>query len=172
MALGSWVGWPRLSTPMPGGRRSPSRAAICTSPWAMALVARSNTIGAPSARGAANAIGLVPNSGRSAPWGTTQVMLLTTLSATRPSSAKGSTSGHSAAKWWELWMANSAIPALRALATSNKRAAAKAGWAKPLLASTRTKPVATSSTTGTARPFTQPLLSVDTYPGIRNTPWL
>jgi hypothetical protein len=56
------------------------------------------TIGAPPAGGAAKAIGLVPNSGLSAPWGTTQVMLLTTLSATRPSSANGSTSGQSAAK--------------------------------------------------------------------------
>jgi hypothetical protein len=44
------------------------------------------------------AMGLVPNKGRSAPWGTTQVMLLTTLRATNPSSAKGSTSGHNAAK--------------------------------------------------------------------------
>ncbi|MNE38222.1 hypothetical protein D3C80_1321140 [compost metagenome] len=64
----------------------------------MALVAMSNTIGSLSAHGAAKAIGLVPNSGWRAPWGTTQVMLLTTLKATRPSSANGSTSGQSAAK--------------------------------------------------------------------------
>src|SRR5207237_1421518 len=75
------------------GSMRPSLAAICTSPWAMALVAMSKTIGGPSARGAANAIGLVPNSGFCASCGTTHVMLLTTLSATSPSVANGWTSG-------------------------------------------------------------------------------
>ncbi|MNE46283.1 hypothetical protein D3C80_1406100 [compost metagenome] len=138
MAKGSVVGSPLASTPMPSGSCWPARAAICTSPWAMALVAMSKTIGSCSAQGAANAMGLVPNSGLRAPCGTTQVMLLTTLRATRPSSANGSTSGHSAAKWCELWIASTAIPALRALATNSSRAAANAGWAKPPAASTRT----------------------------------
>ncbi|MCY1526749.1 hypothetical protein D9M68_617890 [compost metagenome] len=79
----------------------------------MALVARSNTSGSPPLRGAAKAMGLVPNRALWPPWGTTQVMLLTKLRATSPSRAKGSTSGQSAAKWWELRIASSAMPLFR-----------------------------------------------------------
>jgi len=89
-----------------------------TSPGAMALVARSNTSGSYPARGAAKAVGLVPNSARVPPLGTTQAMLLTRASATKPSRVRGSTSGHRAAKWRELRTASSAMPLARALAIS------------------------------------------------------
>ncbi|SDZ13677.1 hypothetical protein SAMN05444506_110114 [Pseudomonas syringae] len=58
-------------------------------------------------------------------------------------------------------MARIATPALRALSINSDLAAASAGWAKPLQASTLTNAAPTSSTTGTALPSTQPLANED-----------
>jgi hypothetical protein len=87
---------------------------------------------------------------------------LTIASARKPSSANGSMSGHSAAKWCESRIATAAIPCRRALSRGSGALAHRAGWAKPLAASVVTSPGAASTTTGAARPFTQPLFNVAT----------
>ena len=74
MRAGSVVGSPFAFSPVPGGTVLPSRAAICTSPMAIAAVAMSNTIGSRPGRGQAKEIGLVPNSAARAPAGATAGM--------------------------------------------------------------------------------------------------
>ena len=81
------------------GTCAPSRAAIMISPRADALDAWSQIIGAPpSRRGQAKLIGLVPYRRLVPPAGATKARELTKLMASKPCSARGSTSGHSAAK--------------------------------------------------------------------------
>jgi len=86
----------------------------------------------------------------------------TIASAMNPSAANGSISGQTAAKWCELRIATAEIPCRRAFSRSSGALARKAGCAKPFAASVATSPGAASVTTGTARPSTQPLFSVET----------
>ena len=113
-------------------------------------------------RGQANAIGLVPSSLRLPPHTTIRCLPFTIASAMNPSAANGSISGQTAAKWYELRIATAEIPCRRAFSRSSGALARKAGCAKPFAASVATSPGAASVTTGTARPSTQPLFSVET----------
>jgi len=128
----------------------------------MTLDAWSQTSGRRPGRGQANAIGPVPSNLRLPPHTTIRCRPFTMANAINPSTANGSISGQTAAKWCELRIATAAIPCRRALSHSSGALARKAGCAKPFAASVATSPGAASATMGTARPSTQPLFSVET----------
>src|SRR5215471_1988929 len=83
-------------------------------------------------RGQANAIGLVPSNLRLPPHTTIRCRPFTMANAINPSTANGSISGQTAAKWCELRIATAAIPCRRAFSRSSGALARNAGCAKPL----------------------------------------
>src|SRR5262245_937851 len=102
MADGSVVGSPFASQPTPNGTARPSRAASSRSPCDITLDDWSHTIGGWGPRGHAKATAFVPVIGLAPPQAAIRFFELTHVNATSPCSANGSTSGHNAAKWWEL----------------------------------------------------------------------
>ncbi len=130
-ASGSVVGWPSGPIAQPSGMDLPSRLCSWISPRAVAAEAWSNTIGGRPSRGQANAIGLVPNSGLVPPAGATVLVAAVKANATRPCSARRSTSGHSAAMWNTWRIASAAMPWLRARSASGPAPICSASGAKP-----------------------------------------
>jgi hypothetical protein len=78
-------------------------------------------------------------------------------SAIRPSAAICSVKKPSDVQVWECATASVATPFSRAAASASGSARAKAGWAKPNRASTRTQPGAGRTRSGSHRPSTRPL---------------
>ena len=90
-SLASVVGLPEASNAQPAGIGSLAWAATLIRPRATLLRLMSMTSGGSSARGAANPIGLVPNSPRWPPHGAMAWGPLPTLIAMKPARARGST---------------------------------------------------------------------------------
>ena len=101
-------------------------------------------------------MGLVPSTLRVPPQAVIRLREFTAASAMNPAAAKGSTSGHSAAKWCAFRIVSTAVRFYRASRANWSRARARAIWANPFPASAASRPGVRCSTRGSACASTQP----------------